>query len=215
MEFGKNALSVQVALCSQSWWRRSGYKCSRVREAISYHFYILCTLVTKRGLLFQTREGEPVEEEEWSVSFQSKYIHFCEPSFLLEASCKSLSLSSMKRTCCVSLHSAVPLYQDYCLQAVKNELHSLDRSFLSDLITTQGLQFRLGSSSHSENTSPRSHSAEAAPPSPSAHPIRVTPCTLWQDLDEVKASGLLSSLTTREIRLQEVRWSLFHAFTET
>ncbi|XP_034441569.1 rho guanine nucleotide exchange factor 5 isoform X2 [Hippoglossus hippoglossus] len=126
-------------------------------------------------------EGEPVEEEEWSVSFQSKYIQF------------------------------FPLYQDYCLQAVKNDLHSLDRSFLSELITPlylQGLQFRLGPSSHSETTSPQSHPAEATPSSPSAHPIRVTPCTLWQDLDEVKESGLLCSLTAREIRLQESMFEL-------
>ncbi|XP_035003781.1 rho guanine nucleotide exchange factor 5 [Hippoglossus stenolepis] len=126
-------------------------------------------------------EGEPVEEEEWSVSFQSKYIQF------------------------------FPLYQDYCLQAVKNDLHSLDRSFLSELITPlylQGLQFRLGPSSHSETISPQSHPAEATPSSPSAHPIRVTPCTLWQDLDEVKESGLLCSLTAREIRLQESMFEL-------
>ncbi|XP_062259785.1 rho guanine nucleotide exchange factor 5 [Platichthys flesus] len=113
--------------------------------------------------------------------FQSKYIHF------------------------------FPLYQDYCLQAVRNDLQSLDRTFLSELITPQylqGLQFLLGPSSQSEATSPQSHPAEVKPSSPLAHPIRVTPCTLWQDLDEVKASGLLSSLTNREIRLQESMFEL-------
>uniref|UniRef100_A0A665SYP1 Si:ch73-15b2.5 n=1 Tax=Echeneis naucrates TaxID=173247 RepID=A0A665SYP1_ECHNA len=39
-------------------------------------------------------------------------------------------------------------------------------------------------------------------------PIRVTPCTLWQDLDEVKVSGLLHTLTPRQIRLQESMFEL-------
>ncbi|XP_019957252.1 rho guanine nucleotide exchange factor 19 [Paralichthys olivaceus] len=122
-------------------------------------------------------EGEPVEEAEWSISFQSKYIH------------------------------VFPLYQDYCLQ-VKNDLHRLNKSSLSELITLQGLQFRLGPRSHSETSSPQLHPAEATPSSPSTQPIKVTPCTLWQDLDEVKASGLLSSLTAREIHLQESMFEL-------
>ncbi len=111
--------------------------------------------------------------------------------------------------CCLPffLCSAVPLYQDYCLQAVKEDLHRLNKSFVSELITPQylqGLQSRLSPPCHSEATSPQLNPPEATPSSPLPHPIRVTPCTLWQDLDEVKASGLLSSLTTRDIRLQEV-----------
>ncbi|XP_039972351.1 ephexin-1 isoform X2 [Xiphias gladius] len=123
---------------------------------------------------------DPVEEEELSVSFQSKYIHI------------------------------FPLYQDYCLQAVK-DLHRLNKSFVSELITPQylqGLQSRLSTHCHSETTSPQLHPPEATPSSPPPQPIRVTPCTLWQDLDEVKASGLLSILATREIRLQESMFEL-------
>ncbi|XP_051270391.1 rho guanine nucleotide exchange factor 19 [Dicentrarchus labrax] len=121
------------------------------------------------------------EEEVLSISFQSKYIHF------------------------------FPLYQDYCLQAVKKDVLRLNKSFVSELITTQylpGLQSRLSPHCHSEPTSPQSNPPDETPSSPLPQPIRVTPCTLWQDLDEVKASGLLSSLTTREIRLQESMFEL-------
>ncbi|XP_040889321.1 rho guanine nucleotide exchange factor 19 [Toxotes jaculatrix] len=130
-------------------------------------------------------EVDSVEEEVPSVSFQSKYIHI------------------------------FPLYQDYCLQAVKDDLQRLSRSFVSELITPQylrGLQSRLISHCHSETTSHQLHPPEETPsPSSSSsppHPIRVIPCTLWQDIDEVKASGLLNSLTTREIRLQEAMFEL-------
>ncbi|MEQ2165873.1 hypothetical protein GOODEAATRI_021696 [Goodea atripinnis] len=43
-------------------------------------------------------------------------------------------------------------------------------------------------------------------PSPTPPPsIKLTSCTLWQDLEEVKASGLLNIVTPKEISLQEVR----------
>ncbi|XP_041809100.1 rho guanine nucleotide exchange factor 19 [Chelmon rostratus] len=125
--------------------------------------------------------ADPAEEEVLSVSFQSKYIDF------------------------------FPLYQDYCLQAVKDDLHRLNKSYVSELITpqyVQGLHSRLSPRCHSVAASPLLNHPEAAPPSPLPHPVRVTPCTLWQELDEVKASGLLSSLTTREIRLQEAMFEL-------
>ncbi|KAM7006456.1 rho guanine nucleotide exchange factor 19 [Tautogolabrus adspersus] len=56
--------------------------------------------------------------------------------------------------------------------------------------------------------SPQSSPLQATPSSPLPQPIRVIPCTLWQELEEVKASGLLSSLTAREIRLQESMFEL-------
>ncbi|XP_047438135.1 rho guanine nucleotide exchange factor 19 isoform X2 [Mugil cephalus] len=128
-------------------------------------------------------EADSAEEEMLSVSFnfQSKYIHI------------------------------FPLYQDYCLQAVKDDLLRLKESFVSELITPHNLhslQSHLNASGLFETTSPPFSLPEADLPSPPPQPIRVTPCTLWQDLDEVKESGILSSLTTREIRLQETMFEL-------
>lgn len=101
--------------------------------------------------------------------------------------------------------AAVPLYQEYCL-------HRLSKSSVSELLTPQylqGLQSRLGSPCHSEAAPPQLEPLEATPLPPVTHPTpRVTPGTLWQDLDEVKASDLLSSMTPREIRLQEVDFVL-------
>ncbi|CAJ1050594.1 rho guanine nucleotide exchange factor 19 isoform X1 [Xyrichtys novacula] len=124
--------------------------------------------------------ADPADEEETSVTFQSKFIDF------------------------------FPLYQDYCLQGVKEDIFRLTKSFVSELITPQylqGLQSRFSPSCESEATPPQSNPNEALS-SPLPQPIRVTPCTLWQDLEEVKASGLLGSLTNREIRLQESMFEL-------
>ncbi|XP_019118515.2 rho guanine nucleotide exchange factor 19 [Larimichthys crocea] len=125
--------------------------------------------------------ADPAEEETLDVSFQSKYIH------------------------------VFPLYQVYCLQMVKEGLDRMNKGFVSRLISpqyVQGLQSRLSLPCPSETASPQLNSAEPAPSSPPPQPIRVTPCTLWQNLDEVKASGLLNSLTNREIRLQETTFEL-------
>ncbi|XP_042261565.1 rho guanine nucleotide exchange factor 19 [Thunnus maccoyii] len=124
-------------------------------------------------------EDDPAKEKALSISFHSKYIHI------------------------------FPLYQDYCLQAVKDDLHSFSKCSVSELITPQylqGLQSRLSLLCRSEAPSPQQSLQETTPSS--HHLIKVTPCTLWQDLDEVKAAGLLSSLTTREIRLQESMFEL-------
>ncbi|XP_029288559.1 rho guanine nucleotide exchange factor 19 [Cottoperca gobio] len=125
--------------------------------------------------------ADAAEEEVLSVSFQSKYIPF------------------------------FPLYQDYCVQAVKAELHSLSEIFDPELIIPQRLQglqspstAHFGSGARCTQLNPFG----ATPSSPLLHPVRGTPCTLWQDLEEVKASGLLSSLTTRGIRLQESMFEL-------
>ncbi|XP_059184858.1 rho guanine nucleotide exchange factor 19-like [Centropristis striata] len=126
---------------------------------------------------------DPAEEEQQSVSFQSKFINF------------------------------FPLYQDYSLQAVTEDIHRLSSSFVSELINPQylqGLQTRLIGQCGFGAASNQLNSPEAAPPPPPPRPrsTRVTPCTLWQDQEEVKASGLLSSLTTRDILLQETTFEL-------
>ncbi|XP_031613499.1 rho guanine nucleotide exchange factor 19 isoform X1 [Oreochromis aureus] len=118
-------------------------------------------------------EENAVGEELQSERFQSKYIHIC------------------------------PLYQDYCLQTMKDDLHRLKDGLLSELITPKYLQSLQTPMTRAE--SPQRSTRHATPRS---QPIRVTPFTLWQDLDEVKASGLLSSLTAREIRLQETMFEL-------
>ncbi|KAG7244694.1 hypothetical protein INR49_029713 [Caranx melampygus] len=118
------------------------------------------------------------EEEVPSISFQSKYVHI------------------------------FPLYQDYCLQALRDDLHRLNKGcFVSELITPQylqGVQSRL----IAQCKLPRLDPPELITSSPPPHPVRVTPCTLWQELDEVKASGLLNTLTARETRLQESMFEL-------
>lgn len=144
------------------------------------------------------------------VSFQSKYIHICKFTFHLGGCCQSLNVTFSQCTVphlSLSLCFAVPLYQDYCLRALKDDLNRLNKSLVSELITPlylQGLQSPLSRHKCSGTSSPIQSPAEATPSSSPTHPIRVTPCTLWQDLDEVKASGLLRRLTSRQIRLQEV-----------
>ncbi|XP_041639909.1 rho guanine nucleotide exchange factor 19 [Cheilinus undulatus] len=125
--------------------------------------------------------ADPAEEEGRSVTFQSKFIEF------------------------------FPLYQDYCLQEVREDIFRLTKSLVSELVTPQylqGLQSRFSPCCKSVASSPQLQNPGRTPSSPLPQPIRVTPCTLWQDLEEVKASGLLSSLTSREIRLQETIFEL-------
>ncbi|XP_028262092.1 rho guanine nucleotide exchange factor 19 [Parambassis ranga] len=129
------------------------------------------------------KKADPAEEETLSAPFQSKYIDI------------------------------FPLYQDYSLQAVREDLHRLKGSFVSELVTPQYLlavQSRLSPSSRSASSSPQQslRSPDGTLSSPPPQPIRVTPCTLWQDLEEVKVSGLLNSLTRKEIKLQESMFEL-------
>lgn len=153
----------------------------------------------------KTREAD--EDHTQSASFQSMFINFCKWICLLGLlsviTC-GIIYNNVKNLLC----SAVPLYQDYCLQALKDDLHRLENSFVSELLTPQSLQdmqAHLSPCCHSEATSPQLNPPKDTPSPPQPHPVmRVTPCSLWQDLDEVKASGLLSAMTTREIRLQEV-----------
>lgn len=160
--------------------------------------------VIKCVLLVQPR-ADPVLEEVPPVSFQSKYIHRCKYVFLL-ADLPSSSLCWCSDFT-FSLSSAVPLYQDYNLRTLKDDLNRLDKGLVSELITPQYLQGLQSPLCSSGPASRRQSPAQAAAPSSPAHLIKVTPCSLWQDLDEVKASGLLRNLTSRQIRLQEVRES--------
>uniref|UniRef100_A0A667XCL4 DH domain-containing protein n=1 Tax=Myripristis murdjan TaxID=586833 RepID=A0A667XCL4_9TELE len=130
----------------------------------------------------ENEEGaeDPVEAEALGVSFQSKYFNI------------------------------FPLYQDYCL-TVKADLHRVTKGFLSDLLTSQclpGLQSPLTPRSLFEVTCPPSPPPVVIPSSTPPHFLGSSRCTFWQDLDEVKASGLLNKLTTREIRLQEATFEL-------
>ena len=153
----------------------------------------------------KTREAD--EDHTQSASVQSMFIHFCKWIRLLGLlsiiTCGIICNNVKNRLC-----SAVPLYQDYCLQALKDDLHRLETSFVSEQLSPQSLQdvqAHVGPRCHSEATSPQLNPPKDAPSPAQARPLmRVTPCSLWQDQEEVKASGLLSAMTTREIRLQEV-----------
>lgn len=112
------------------------------------------------------------------------------------------------------LCASVPLYQDYCLQEMKGYLQRISKTSVSELLSPQymqGLQSRLCSSSSSSTEAalpPPEPLEQTAGPSvclsiPRSIPT-VTPGTLWQDLEEVKASGIISSMTAKEIHLQEV-----------
>ncbi|CAL1609450.1 unnamed protein product [Knipowitschia caucasica] len=97
----------------------------------------------------------------------------------------------------------LPLYQDYCSQNVRNDIQRLKQSCLSELLPpqcVQGLQTQLEKLHSSPSSSPQNN----RPPTP----ITVTPSTLWQDLEEVKASGVLQNLNPKEIRLHETSFEL-------
>ncbi|XP_027857545.1 rho guanine nucleotide exchange factor 19 isoform X3 [Xiphophorus couchianus] len=153
-------------------------------------------------------EGEASSDEELqSVTFQSKYINIC------------------------------PLYQDYSLQAIGDGIQRLKSGLLSDLGKSEsvyaffhGRRSALRRHSHFGVVSPHqsadSISTESCsngraftlsiakrlefedPSSTQPPSIRLTSCTLWQDLEEVKASGLPNILTPKEIDLQESMFEL-------
>ncbi|KAK7915994.1 hypothetical protein WMY93_011755 [Mugilogobius chulae] len=97
------------------------------------------------------------------------------------------------------LHN-LPLYQDYCLHNVRDDIQRLKNSSLSEFLpqSVQGLQAQLEKLYRSQISSPPVRDGPAACSTPPT-PIKVTPSTLWQDLEEVKASGVLCNLTPREI----------------
>lgn len=127
-----------------------------------------------------------------SFSQLSTFVGVIEPTYLVSITSR---LSALLK-CNICLLSPVPLYQYYCLQSVKADLNRINNS-LSELVTAQclpGLQsppvFRMA---RYVVTSP-----------PPLSPLTVNPCSFWQDLSEVKESGLLQTLSLSEIRLQEV-----------
>ncbi|XP_055077978.1 rho guanine nucleotide exchange factor 19 [Periophthalmus magnuspinnatus] len=107
------------------------------------------------------------------------------------------------------LHN-LPLYQDYCL-SVRDDILRLKKSELLLSKSVLGLKTQLGKSYQSRTESPqRSHSLSPGGPicSTPPTPIKVTPSTLWQDLEEVKGSGVLQNLSARETRLHETSFEL-------
>ncbi|XP_072309022.1 rho guanine nucleotide exchange factor 19 [Eucyclogobius newberryi] len=136
-----------------------------------------------RKLLFDPLDSEEIHEEDEAGS-QSH-----------EGQVQSGRVHSM------FLHN-LPLYQVYYLQNVRDDIQRLKKSSLSELVLpqcVQGLQTALGQIYHSQ-----SPPVCSTPPTP----IRVTPSTLWQDLEEVKASGVLRNMSGREIRLHETSFEL-------
>ncbi|XP_075893265.1 rho guanine nucleotide exchange factor 19 isoform X2 [Nelusetta ayraudi] len=130
-------------------------------------------------------EGDPAEDVVPRETFKSKYIQF------------------------------FPLYQEYCLQEMKGYLERMSKSPASEVVSPryiQELQSPGGFGCHSEATLPPPEPLEPTPtppPLPLSRPIpTVTPGTLWQDLEEVNASGILSDMTPREIHLQELMFEL-------
>uniref|UniRef100_A0A4W5P0K3 Si:ch73-15b2.5 n=1 Tax=Hucho hucho TaxID=62062 RepID=A0A4W5P0K3_9TELE len=89
-----------------------------------------------------------------------------------------------------------PLYQYYCLQSVKADLNRINTNSLSEMVTAQclpGLQ---------------SPPVFRVPRYVVTSPLTVNPCSFWQDLSEVKESGLLKTLSLSEIRLQEAMFEM-------
>lgn len=116
------------------------------------------------------------------------------------------------------LCAAVPLYQEYCLQEVRGYLQRITKSPVSELLSpqyVQELQGRISSGLHSEAALPPPEPLEPTPtPAPHLLPLArpiptVTPGTLWQDLEEVKASGILGTMTPQEVHQQEVGFVFF------
>ncbi|KAI9515074.1 hypothetical protein NQZ68_027938 [Dissostichus eleginoides] len=126
--------------------------------------------------LKDSRAADTAEEEELSVSFQSKYFNL------------------------------FPLYQDYCVQAERDDLNKQNTGFVCELTIPLELQTSIIDFCVAEDKSFQLLSIAANICLAKAPPVRCS--TLWQDLEEVKASGLLRRLPDREIRLQELMFEL-------
>ncbi|XP_077430482.1 rho guanine nucleotide exchange factor 5 [Vanacampus margaritifer] len=152
----------------------------------------------KMNKLFWT----PGQEEDGSPSFPPVDQDTTEEEPVKEEEEPELSVSFQSKY----IHK-FPLYQDYCVEVVRDDLQRLNtKTSLSELIAPQylqNLQSRLV-----PQESPRQSPPRLTSPTPDRQVIRVAPCTLWQDLDEVKATGLLDSLTVQQIRLQESMFEL-------
>ncbi|KAK5872590.1 hypothetical protein PBY51_013274 [Eleginops maclovinus] len=126
--------------------------------------------------LKDSRATDTAEEEELNVFFQSKYINL------------------------------FPLYQDYCVQAERDDLNQQNTGFVCELTIPQELQTPIIDFCVAEDKGFQLLSIAANACLASAPPVRGS--TLWQDLEEVKASGLLRRLPDRDIRLQELMFEL-------
>lgn len=130
---------------------------------------------------------------------------------------------------CSSLLFTVPLYQNYSLQAVRNEVHKL-KDNVSELLNPQSVHGLKGvRSPESQPVTSHRFEGKRSPLSPPGHfefegpsvksptsptatltllttpsQSNLTSSTLWQDLEEVKTSDLLNVLGPKEISLQEV-----------
>ncbi|XP_037535289.1 ephexin-1 [Nematolebias whitei] len=149
----------------------------------------------------ESHNWEDSVEEVPNVTFQSKYFDF------------------------------FPLYQNYSLQAVRDEVHKL-KDNVSELINLQSIH-GLKEVRSPESEPATSHRFEGqrslfsppgrfegtsvkSPASPTAtltllstpSQSNLTSSTLWQDLEEVKTSDLLNVLGPKEISLQETMFEL-------
>jgi len=98
-----------------------------------------------------------------------------------------------------------PLYQDYqaYCEAESDDLNKRNTGFLSALTIPQELETPIIAYCSSVNyTSFQQLSNAGNICLAEAPPVRRS--TLWRDLEEVKASGLLTRLPEEEIKLQEV-----------
>lgn len=105
-----------------------------------------------------------------------------------------------------------PLYQEYFWRVWKENPPCPKPSFVSQLITPHVLDVHdlTPTQYFSDATLPPYKRLEGTLCSPLSPCVKSAPYTLWQDLKEVVQSGLLSDMTTSEIRLQEV-WKVLLA----
>nr|XP_040058686.1 rho guanine nucleotide exchange factor 19 isoform X2 [Gasterosteus aculeatus aculeatus] len=132
---------------------------------------------------FQDKSGDWAAdrtEEDLCESFQSKFVHYS------------------------------PLYQEYFWRVWKENPPCPKPSFVSQLITPHVLDVHdlTPTQYFSDATLPPYKRLEGTLCSPLSPCVKSAPYTLWQDLKEVVQSGLLSDMTTSEIRLQEARFEL-------
>ncbi|XP_033938027.1 ephexin-1 isoform X2 [Pseudochaenichthys georgianus] len=124
--------------------------------------------------LQDSRAADTAEEEELSVSFLLKYFN---------------------------LYPLYQDYQEYCMQAESDDLNTPNTGSLSALTIPQELQTPIIAYLSSVDKSFQQLDIDANICLAKAPPVRCS--TLWQDLEEVKASGLLGRLPDGEIHLQE------------
>ncbi|KAK1796594.1 hypothetical protein P4O66_009625 [Electrophorus voltai] len=91
---------------------------------------------------------------------------------------------------------AVPLYQEYWLKCVKEDLHKVKQKKQADCVVAHRL------------AGTRSPSASRSASVPSPPGLHVTPYALWQELPEVKRQSLVNILAAKDIRLQEAMFEL-------